>query len=193
MDDPTTEFADWVAATARGFGYRTDAQLAAAIKVQQSTVTRWRQGSQPSIRHLVALARLFQMRIGPLLAMSGHVPPDLLSDAELPGPPVTESVRRILEAPVSDSQRAHLLEYWDRRLDEERTRLTRLISWISASEETSKRDAGERLTAALYSLTQSKVGLHVLTLIANVFTIEMSPATRRRRSPKREGPLELEA
>lgn len=179
MDASSTPFADWVATTGKGLGYRTDAQLAAAIGVQQSTVTRWRtENSQPQIKHLVALAQLFGMKIGPLLAMSGHVPPELLNDVEPPEPPVTETVRRIQDSELSPLQKTHLLVYWDRRLADERDRLWRIMDWIEETDGTDKRKAGEDLEGRLTTFTKSNVTVHVFALLSSLFTLEVSPRRR---------------
>ncbi|MCG5220290.1 helix-turn-helix domain-containing protein [Streptosporangium sp. KLBMP 9127] len=129
MEDTTRAFAEWVSATARGLGFRTDAQLAKALGVQQSTVTRWRTGSQPQIKHLVAISRLFKMKIEPLLALSGHVPPELLSNNEVPQSPlpVTASQRMIRDAHVPLEVKEVFERYWESRLREERNRLSALM------------------------------------------------------------------
>ncbi|WP_165781087.1 helix-turn-helix domain-containing protein [Streptosporangium minutum] len=178
MEATSTPFADWVTTTGRGLGYQTDAQLAAAIGVQQSTVTRWRSGSQPSIKHLVSLAEVFGMKISPLLAMSGHVPPELLNEAEAPTPPVTETVRRIQESPLSERQKAHLFDYWSRRLADERERLWQIMELIEEAEGTDKRTVGDRLQQALLTLTHSNITSHVVTLLSNLFALEASPRRR---------------
>lgn len=181
MNNEMTTFADWVSATAKGLGYRTDAQLAAAIGVTQSTVTRWRQGQQPQIKHLVELARLFKMKIDPLLAMSGHVPHDLLDATEPPGPPVTESVRRILDAPLSEMQKHALQTYWNHRLDEERSRLSDLIDGIVESENRSRQEAGLWVAGALSLAGNTDRDAHTYQLLSTLFAIEAAPRKRRRR------------
>lgn len=182
MDNGESTFADWVSATAKGLGYKTDAQLAAAIGVQQSTVTRWRQGNQPQIRHLVALAYLFKMRIDPLLAMSGHVPPDLLGDAGPAGPPMTESVRRIHDAPLSDMQKHALQQYWSHRLDEERSRLSALIEGIVESENRSRHDVGSWVNRVLAIAADTDRAAHTYQVFETLFAVEAAPRKRRRRA-----------
>ncbi|MGW4641830.1 helix-turn-helix domain-containing protein [Sphaerisporangium sp. NPDC004334] len=183
MEPATSAFADWVNATARGLGYRTDAQLAGAIGVQQSTITRWRQGAQPQIKHLVELARLFKMRIDPLLAMSGHVPPDLLGDARPSGPPVTESVHRIRAAQITDESRKLLFNYWDDRLSEERARLYLLIEWI-ADVEREGPGTRETLIGSIADLLQSDLEVQVMQLLFEIAGVETRSRKRRRRVEK---------
>lgn len=186
-----TSFAEWVSATAKGLGYRTDAQLAAAIGVQQSTVTRWRQGNQPQIKHLVALARLFQMKIGPLLAVSGHVPADLLSDAGPPEPPLTESFRRIRDAPLTDFQKAVLSQYWEQRLWEERQRLGHLIDWIASTEDRPRPEVGTSVVTTIIQGARSSLVTHVAELVERLVAVDATPRRRKRRATQRdpfEGP-----
>lgn len=182
-NNETTAFADWVSTTARGFGYKTDAALAQAIGVQQSTVTRWRHGNQPQIKHLVALAYLFRMRIDPLLAMSGHVPADLLGDSEPAGPPMTESVRRIRDAPLADMQKDALTRYWNKRLDEERSKLFHLIDMAAYSNDgKSKQEIGQALLHAVLRGTHSIAHMHLVDLVQELMAVEAAPRKRRRRS-----------
>ncbi|MGW0587479.1 helix-turn-helix domain-containing protein [Streptosporangium sp. NPDC002607] len=188
MEATNTQFTDWVTATSRGLGYKTDAQLAAAIGVQQSTITRWRtEGSQPQIKHLVALARVFGMKIGPLLAMSGHVPPELLNDAELPAPAVTETVRRIQDSSLNDRQKKHLLDYWERRLTDERERLWKVMDLTEEAERaTSRKIVSDKFQQALFALTSSNLNAHIFTLLSNLFTLDVSPKRRATRGRTRE-------
>ncbi|MEU7742007.1 hypothetical protein [Nonomuraea sp. NPDC049158] len=186
-----TTFADWVSTTAKGFGYKTDAALAQAIGVQQSTVTRWRQGNQPQIKHLVALAYLFRMRIDPLLAMSEHVPADLLSDADPPGPPMTESVRHIRDASLSDNHKEALTRYWDQRLNEERQKLYRLISYLEQSEEAPKQAAGDELLHMLRLTVQTHAGHHLTELVEATMSVEASLRKRRRRGSRLDDLAEI--
>lgn len=186
MDKQTTAFADWVSVTAKSLGYKTDAALADAIKVQQSTVTRWRQGNQPQIKHLVALARLFGMRIDPLLAMSGHVPADLLGDAGPAEPPTTESVRRIQDAPLSEMQKHALQQYWGHRLDEERSLLNALIEGIVESESQPRLDVGTWVNRMLIVTGHTDRTLHTFQVLQNLYAVEAAPRKRRRRSSQQD-------
>ncbi|UBU11623.1 helix-turn-helix domain-containing protein [Nonomuraea gerenzanensis] len=189
MDNEMTTFAEWVSTTAKGLGYRTDAQLAAAIGVQQSTVTRWRQGNQPQIKHLVELARLFKMKIDPLLALSGHVPADLLSDAAPPGLPMTESVRRIRDAPLTPMQKDALQNYWNHRLDEERSRLNNLIEGIVESERRGRQEVAVWAGRALVLAGHSDRAAHTTQLLGTLFAVEAAPRKRRRRTANSMEPL----
>ncbi|MFC5821128.1 helix-turn-helix domain-containing protein [Nonomuraea harbinensis] len=127
------EFYVWLAATARASGYGSDAQLAEALGLQQSTVSRWRKGTRPHITHLVKLGQLFRMSIEPMLVMSGHVPADLLGNTEPPALPTPQIVRQIQEAPLPDGVKKALLEYWDERLEEEQTRVAELIKLFGSN------------------------------------------------------------
>ncbi|MEV0227998.1 helix-turn-helix domain-containing protein [Nonomuraea sp. NPDC050786] len=183
MEDTTSAFGEWVDQTARALGYRTDAQLADALGVQQSTVTRWRKGSQPQIKHLVGLAKLFKMKIEPLLALSGHVPPELLSDRATPEIPFTETVRRIREAPLDTVLKDALLRYWDQRLAEERTRV---YETIKALQDMPKKPGhGIPLSAwAIAELTETNLPEHLSTLLAEVSN-HLEAGDRRRKKRRR--------
>lgn len=181
-----TEFAAWVSTTARSLGYKTDAALASAINVQQSTVTRWRQGNQPQIKHLVALARLFKMGIEPLLTLSGHVPSDVLSDGKPPEQPITESVRRIRDAPLSDMQKKALQEYWNRRLDEERQLLGDLIDGALKSEDWSRQEGGHWVSHLVARSAISTRSHDTAILVEQLFAVEAAPRKRRRRGSLQE-------
>jgi transcriptional regulator with XRE-family HTH domain len=190
MDNGVTTFANWVTVTAKSLGYRTDAQLAAAIKVQQSTVTRWRQGKQPQIRHLVEIARLFKMPIDSLLVLSGHVPEDLIGDTRPAGAPMTESVRRIRDAPLTDMQKDALQAYWSHRLDEERSRLNDLIEGIIESEDRSRQDVGSWTARVLVLAGDTDRVAHTYQLLRKLFAIDAAPRKRRRRVSQRDSAAE---
>ncbi|WP_157251059.1 helix-turn-helix domain-containing protein [Nonomuraea typhae] len=186
-----TEFADWLSTTARGLGYRTDAQLAAALEVQQSTVTRWRKGNQPQIKHLIEMARLFQMPVAPLLVLAGHVPADLLGGVEPAGLPMTESVRRIRDAPLTDLQKKALTVYWDKRLADERQKLSYLIDWIAAGDSTSRQEAGDSLLDLITQGVRSQAATHLMELIETLVAIEATPRKRRRRTVRQDSPDDI--
>ncbi|MEU7861174.1 helix-turn-helix transcriptional regulator [Nonomuraea sp. NPDC049141] len=186
MTNEPNAFAEWVSAVAKSFGYKTDAQLAAAIGVQQSTVTRWRSGNRPQVKHLVELARLFSMKIDPLLAMSGHVPADLLNDASPPGPPMTESVRRIRDASLSDFQKEALSLYWEQRLDEERHKLYTVIAYLEGSEDAPKHDVGTELLRVIAFAGRQESLFHLTDLMETLVSVEAAPRKRRRRGSRQD-------
>lgn len=150
MNSPASpsDFADWLSRTARGLGYTSDIQLARALGIQPSTISRWRtKGLRPSVEHLLRISKLFGINIVPLLALAGHVPPEAVADSEVPEPPspVTETVRRIEDAQLDDLYKKILLAYWDRRLEEERNRVYAMIDLFESWQAKQKRpDAGTR-------------------------------------------------
>lgn len=139
-DDPRSpteplSFPRWLADMSRALGYAREADLARALGLPQSTVSRWRKGSRPSVEHLVRLSRVLKTELEPLLVLSGHVDADIGVDvlARPPEPPSprTETVRRIEEADLSEEMKVILRQYWDKRLVEERGRVYRFIDMFS--------------------------------------------------------------
>ncbi|MGW5686493.1 hypothetical protein [Nonomuraea sp. NPDC003754] len=126
-------FYEWLSLTARARGYASDAALAEALELQQSTVSRWRKGTRPHITHLVKLGRLFRMSIEPMLVLSGHVPAELLGNTEPPEPPVPQAVRQFQEASLPDGVKNALLRYWDQRHTEEDARVTGLVKLLESA------------------------------------------------------------
>lgn len=171
------KFYDWLATTARANGYGSDAQLAEALGLQQSTVSRWRKGTRPHITHLVKLGQLFRMSIEPMLTMSGHVPPDLLRNTEPPAPPTPPIVRQIQEASLPDGVKKALLDYWDERLAEEQTRVTELIKVFGSN-------FGGLITedpvAGSFTLASSDLPRHFAGLMQQAVK-ELRPPARRTR------------
>ncbi|WP_326645069.1 hypothetical protein OG884_12065 [Streptosporangium sp. NBC_01755] len=182
MEDTTSVFADWVTATARALGYRSDAQLADALSVQQSTVTRWRKGSQPQIKHLVELSKLFKMKIEPLLVLSGHVPPELLSNATVSPSPEPQSVaqRMIEEAKLPSEVKEVFRHYWQLRLKEEWKRLSELMNLMSemAKGDMPPKEFEKRAVSAL----DTKVSTHLLQAVNQARARQEALAQSRKRA-----------
>jgi transcriptional regulator with XRE-family HTH domain len=74
MIEGPNAFASWLGTMGAALGYTNDAQLAKALEVNQSIVSRWRRGSQPSAAHLWRVGRLFRTDLEALLVLSGHIP-----------------------------------------------------------------------------------------------------------------------
>ncbi|MBN6058322.1 XRE family transcriptional regulator, partial [Nonomuraea sp. RK-328] len=171
-------FYDWLSLTARAAGYASDAALAEALDLQQSTVSRWRKGTRPHITHLVKLGRLFHMNIEPMLVLSGHVPAELLGNTEPPEPPVPQAVRQLQEASLPDGVKNALLRYWDQRHTEEHTRVTELAKLLESAA------GGGGLTQSAMAdaivLAESDLPRHFAELLRQVAD-ELQPVGRRAR------------
>ncbi|NUR90784.1 MAG: helix-turn-helix transcriptional regulator [Nonomuraea sp.] len=132
---PGHNFWDWLSRTATGLGYQSDAALARALNVSPSTVLRWRQGSRPTIRHLLNISDVMGVRLEPLLVLSGHAPANAIGDAEPPPPPesVTPTERIIMNAALDEHLQAIMTRYWQYRIEEERRRVHKLINLLMAN------------------------------------------------------------
>ncbi|MEV0351552.1 helix-turn-helix transcriptional regulator [Nonomuraea sp. NPDC050680] len=173
------EFYDWLSATARGHGYASDAALAEALELQQSTVSRWRKGTRPHITHLVKLGRLFRMSIEPMLVLTGHVPHDLLGNAEPPAPPTSPTVREIQEAPLPDNIKGVLLQYWDQRLNEEQARVGELLEVFKSADGSALTPAA---TADAFALASSDLPQHFADAMREAAHVLESVGRRTRRT-----------
>ncbi|WP_168221167.1 transcriptional regulator [Actinomadura sp. WMMA1423] len=136
----------------RALGYAREADLARALDLPQSTVSRWRKGSRPSVEHLVRVSQLLKTQLEPLLVLAGHVDPAVGANIRStpPEPPEhrTETVRRIEEADLSEDMKETLRRYWDRRLIEERARVYRFIDQFSDAIEPSMEEMKSWLARA---------------------------------------------
>ncbi|TDC52865.1 transcriptional regulator [Actinomadura sp. KC345] len=173
---PTTEplsFARWLADMSRALGYPREADLARALGLPQSTVSRWRKGSRPSVEHLVRLSRVLKTELEPLLVLSGHVDADIGIDvlSRPPEPPSsrTETVRRIEEADLPEDMKEILRQYWDRRLAEERGRVYRFITQFSSPEDV----AMEEMKGWLASAYETELPLHVTSAFLDLLSAQV--------------------
>ncbi len=115
-------------ATGHALGYSTSASLARALGIQQSTVSRWKKGTKPSVEHLVKISELFGVELKTLLILSGHMEGDV-SPAALAAPP-TPADRIIEGIDAPEEYRAHLRMFWLAREREELERLELLAEGI---------------------------------------------------------------
>lgn len=120
-----SEFTDWLDTTVRALGYRNDADFARALGVDQSVVSRWRTGSQPSVGHLGTIGRVLGIALEPLLVLSGYCEPSAVRNA---GAPITAAQRTIDAADLDKQTKQRLREYWASRMDEEHRQLSVVIS-----------------------------------------------------------------
>ncbi|MET9068528.1 helix-turn-helix domain-containing protein [Streptosporangium sandarakinum] len=186
-----TRFSVWLTQMARAMGYPTDASLAEALGISPSTILRWRRGSKPSVTHLVRLSTTLGVRLEGLLALAGHVDPQVLGPkAELPEPPssVTETVRRIRGSSMSEQSQEVLTRYWNSRLAEERGRAYELIRIIEGAER-GELDVVEDLAKILTLTSQSQLSKHLVDLLREVTDI-LGTATARPRRGRRHSPHE---
>lgn len=178
-DDPRSpteplSFPRWLADMSRALGYAREADLARALGLPQSTVSRWRKGSRPSVEHLVRLSRVLKTELEPLLVLSGHVDADIGVDvlARPPEPPSprTETVRRIEEADMPEAMRAVLRYYWDKRLQEERARVYRFIDQFSGRLEPSLDEMKDWLAKAY----ETDLPQHVTGAFMDLLNLQVS-------------------
>lgn len=154
-------FADWLAAMSRALGYGREADLARALDIPQSTVLRWRRGSQPSIRHLARLSTVLRTDLVALLQLTGHIEPGFTSPPVLPsGRTVTE--RRIDDAEITAQAKDALRTYLTDRMAEEETRIVTLLAhlaegWdVSTLDQLLQTDLPVHVARALRSLEETQ-------------------------------------
>jgi transcriptional regulator with XRE-family HTH domain len=167
-------------------GYPTDASLAEALEISPSTILRWRRGSRPSVEHLARLSNILGVRLEGLLALAGHVSPgvfDTKADVPVPPSPITETVRRITDSPLSDASKDALIKYWNERLTEERALVYELIR-IVAGAERGEVDVVDDLAAILRLASQPELSSHLVELLRRVRGIlhRSKPRSRQRRA-----------
>ncbi|MGW4958205.1 helix-turn-helix domain-containing protein [Nonomuraea sp. NPDC004186] len=175
---------------ARAMGYPTDASLAEALEISPSTILRWRRGSRPSVEHLARLSNTLGVRLEGLLALAGHVSPSVFdAKADLPEPPspITETVRRITDSPLSDASKDALIKYWNERLTEERALVYELIR-ILAGAERGEVDVVDDLAAVLRLAAQPELSSHLVELLRRVTGVlhRPKPRSRPRRAAENE-------
>ncbi|GAA2891251.1 hypothetical protein GCM10010517_55560 [Streptosporangium fragile] len=186
-----THFSVWLTQMARAMGYPTDASLAEALDISPSTILRWHRGSKPSVAHLVRLSTTLGVRLEGLLALAGHVDPQILGPkAELPEPPspVTETVRRIRDSSMTARSQEILTRYWNSRLAEERSRTYELIRIVEGAER-GELDVVEDLAKILALTSQSQLSKHLVDLLREV-TDTLGATTARSRRGRRRSPHE---
>ncbi|MET7327456.1 helix-turn-helix transcriptional regulator [Nonomuraea sp. NPDC005650] len=171
---------------ARAMGYPTDASLAEALEISPSTILRWRRGSRPSVEHLAKLSGILGVRLEGLLALAGHVSPGVFDTrADLPEPPspITETVRRITDSPLSDESKDALIKYWNERLAEERALVYELIRILDGAER-GEVDVVDDLATILRLASQPELSSHLVELLKRVTGIlhGSKPRSRRRRA-----------
>lgn len=144
--DPVTtptpsSFIDWLTAMTRALGYNRDSELARALQVDQSIVSRWRKGSRPSVEHLARVSALTGTPLEPLLVLADYVSASAVRNATVPEPPAptTPGERVIKEARIPDVLKNELRGYWSHRMREERARLSNLVQILEQT-------AGGKLT-----------------------------------------------
>ena len=127
--DTPSPFAEWLITMSRALGYKRDSEFARALKVEQSTISRWRRGGRPSVEHLAKVSTLTGTQLEPLLVLAGYVSASAVRNAEVPEPPsqVTAGQRIIEDSPVSAEIKGVLLQYWSERMTEERSRLQEFV------------------------------------------------------------------
>lgn len=185
-----TSFSSWLTQMARAMGYPTDASLAEAIGLSPSTILRWRRGSRPSVEHLARLSNILGVRLEGLLALAGHVRPGIFdANADLPEPPspITETVRRITDSPLSEASKDALIKYWNERLAEERALVYELIRILNGAER-GEVDVVDDLATILRLASQPELSSHLVELLRRVTAIlhRSKPKTRQRRAVTKE-------
>jgi transcriptional regulator with XRE-family HTH domain len=167
-------FADWLERTARGLGYESDAKLAAALDLPQSTIGRWRRPatgrktvSRPSVEHLVRISSLFGVAVEQLLVLAGHVPPEAVRRAEdgSPATPTTATENLIVQAGLPEAVEQVVRAYLRARLKEERVRLAALIRVIGEAQGRDKAPAA--LAGGVAELLATDLPAHVAELLAD--------------------------
>lgn len=124
-------FSEWVTSTGRALGYTNNAALARALGVQQSTVSRWKTGSKPSVEHLNKISELFGVDLKVLLVLAGYIEAAPLSPEELqPAAARTNAETMIDAADLTGEQKELLQRFWVQRLEEEESRLTDVIAFV---------------------------------------------------------------
>lgn len=108
----STPFSEWITPAARAAGYTTSGQLANALGINRSTISRWEYGGhQPSVKHLARISDVFGVDLRELLAMAGHITPDQAGRATVGVPPMIreghvavsrEDLRIVLAGPLPD-------------------------------------------------------------------------------------------
>lgn len=171
-------------------GYPTDASLAEALEISPSTILRWRRGSRPSVEHLAKLSSILGVRLEGLLALAGHVSPGVFdANADLPEPPspITETVRRITDSPLSDASKDALIKYWNERLAEERALVYELIRILDGAERGAV-DVVDDLATILRLASQPELSSHLVELLKRVTGIlhRSKPRSRQRRAVRNE-------
>lgn len=185
-----TAFSPWLSQMSRAMGYPTDTSLAEALGISPSTILRWRRGSKPSVTHLVTLSQILGVRLEGLLALAGHVDPEVLGPkADLPPPPsaITETVRRIRDSSLSEHSKEALDRYWTARLTDERARLYELIRMLEDAER-GEIDVVDDLSKVLALASQPGLARHLVDLVTEVTDIleANKPRRRRRRATSKE-------
>lgn len=132
-------FADWLTTMSRALGYGREADLARALDIPQSTVLRWRRGSQPSISHLAKLSTVLRTDLVALLQLAGHIEPGFTSPPEPPDGR-TETERRIDDANITDAAKGVLRTYLADRMAEEEARIVTLLAHLAEGWEISSLD-----------------------------------------------------
>lgn len=129
-DTAANPFIEWLTPTARALGYARDSDLARALEVDQSVVSRWKKGSQPSVKHLARISELTGTQLEPLLVLAGYLHPSRARHAKTPEPTATPGERIIKKSPMPDVLKNELRAYWSQRMREERNRLAHLVDII---------------------------------------------------------------
>jgi transcriptional regulator with XRE-family HTH domain len=152
-----SEFTDWLDTTVRALGYRNDAELARALDVDQSVVSRWRTGSQPNVSHLGKIGQILGIALEPLLVLSGHCEPSMVRN---PNMLITAAERTIDAADLDKKTKQQLRDYWTSRMDEEHERLGQIIAVLG---EHPRRKADELLhwLVAFAATTRATAAAHL--------------------------------
>lgn len=170
--DSTTSsrFVDWLTGMTRALGYSRDSDLARALEVDQSIISRWRRGSRPSVTHLVKVSDLTRTQLEPLLVLAGWVPASAVRNAETPEPPsqVTVGQRMIRDSSLPADVQEVLLEYWEARMQEERGRLHELIEIFAAGERAEFTDKDELIELVAAKIFNSHLNIDIAKALRGV-------------------------
>lgn len=121
-------FVEWLNNVSLAAGYSSTTALAQRLGVSQSTVSRWKtRSARPGIDHLVKLSKLFKVELTALLVIADYIDPeaaDVTPESYYPEPSTRDTaVSAGVLAELEGDQSEAIYRFWNRRLQEEETRL----------------------------------------------------------------------
>lgn len=172
--DTTPTFSDWLTTTTRALGYARDSDVARALQIDQSIVSRWRKGSQPSVKHLDRISDLTGTPLEPLLVLAGYLHPSRARHGKTLKPAATPGERMINEAQIDEQEKPIFRRYWEVRSAEEKDRLAKLLLLSGAV----KKGDMDAATAISVEARTTELSVHIMELYRGIADAHRAEASR---------------